>query len=259
MRKKVDLNCDLGESFGMYKIGNDEQIIPLITSANIACGFHASDPVVMTDTIKLAKINNTSIGAHPGFPDLQGFGRRNMYLTFDEIKTSVQYQISALQGMAHAKGLKLQHVKPHGALYNMAAEDELIAQAICEAVIEIDKNLILLGLSGSLLIKKAKNLGLKTAEEVFADRAYNPNGSLVSRNHPEALINDEEHAAKRVFRMIKEGKVLSITGDDIPIQADSICVHGDGENALKMVETIRKYLIKNDILIAPLEEVIKLK
>ena len=229
---QVDLNCDLGESFGAYKIGMDEQILPLISSANIACGFHAADPMVMEKTTALAAANGIGMGAHPGFPDLQGFGRREMKLSPAEVKALIIYQI--------------------GALYNMAGKDEKLAMAICEGIKAVDGSLIVLGQSGSRMEEAAKKLGLPFAKEVFADRAYEEDGSLVARSKPGAMIEDEEKAVSRVIRMIKEGKVQTITGKDIPIEADSVCVHGDGEKALKFVEKIRKELLKEKIEIVPL-------
>ena len=244
---QVDLNSDLGESFGRYTIGNDEKIIPLITSANVACGYHASDPVVMTQTIQRAKEAGIGIGAHPGLPDLMGFGRRSMAISNEEAKAYTLYQISALGGMCKAAGVKLQHVKLHGALYNMAAKDYELSKAICEAIYEYDKDLIVMGLSGSEMIKAANDCGLKAASEVFADRAYEEDGTLVNRRKAGAMIEDEDEAIKRVVRMVKEGKVTSITGKDIDIKADSICVDGDGEKALLFVEKIRKALAEEEI------------
>ena len=250
---KVDLNSDLGESFGRYTIGSDDRIIPLITSANIACGFHASDPVVMMKTVNMVKEAGTGAGAHPGYPDLMGFGRRNMNVSHEEAKAYTLYQISALGGMCKAAGVKLSHVKPHGAMYNMAGKDYELSKAICEAIKEYDPSLM--GLAGSQMVKAARDMGLKTAEEVFADRAYEEDGSLVARSKPGAMIEDEEEAITRVVRMIKEGKVQAITGNDIDIKADSVCVHGDGEKALLFVEKIRKALTDEGIEICPLEEV----
>ena len=246
---KIDLNCDLGESFGNYKIGMDEEVIPLISSANIACGFHASDPVVMSRTVRLAKENGVSIGAHPGLPDLMGFGRRNMDIKPQEAKAYVQYQIGALSAFCKAQGVPLVHVKPHGALYNMAGRDYKLAKAICEGIFEVDSKLILLALSGSQMIKAAEDVGLRAASEVFADRAYEEDGSLVSRSKPGAVITDEAEAIKRVVRMAKEGKVTSITGKDIAIKADSVCVHGDNANALRLVRKIRSSLTDSGIRI----------
>lgn len=252
---KVDLNSDLGESFGRYTIGSDDRIIPLITSANIACGFHASDPVVMMKTVNMVKKAGTGAGAHPGYPDLMGFGRRNMNVSHEEAKAYTLYQISALGGMCKAAGVKLSHVKPHGAMYNMAGKDYELSKAICEAIKESDPSLIVMGLAGSQMVNAARDMGLKTAEEVFADRAYEEDGSLVARSKPGAMIEDEDEAIARVVRMIKEGKVQAITGNDIDIKADSVCVHGDGEKALLFVEKIRKALTDEGIEICPLEEV----
>lgn len=252
---KVDLNSDLGESFGRYTIGSDDRIIPLITSANIACGFHASDPVVMMKTVNMVKEAGTGAGAHPGYPDLMGFGRRNMNISHEEAKAYTLYQISALGGMCKAAGVKLSHVKPHGAMYNMAGKDYELSKAICEAIKEYDPSLIVMGLAGSQMVKAARDMGLKTAEEVFADRAYEEDGSLVARSKPGAMIEDEDEAIARVIRMVKEGKVQAITGKDIDIKADSVCVHGDGEKALLFVEKIRKALTDEGIEICPLEEV----
>jgi len=249
---RVDLNSDLGESYGRYTLGNDERIIPLISSANVACGYHAADPVVMMETIKRVKEAGGAIGAHPGFPDLMGFGRREMSLSFEEAKAYTLYQISALAGMCKAHGMKLQHVKPHGAMYNMAGKDYQLAKAICEAIKEFDKEIIVLGLSGSAMITAAKDIGLKVAQEVFADRGYEEDGSLVNRSKAGAFVHDENEAIARVVRMIKEGKVAAVTGKDIDIQVDSVCVHGDGEKALLFVENIRTALIDEGIEIKAL-------
>ena len=253
---RVDLNSDLGESFGNYKMGNDDKIIPLISSANVACGFHAGDPVVLAETIKMAKDAGIEAGAHPGFPDLMGFGRRNMAVSTAEAKAYVTYQIGALDAFAKVNGMKLQHVKPHGALYNMAGKDYELAKAICEAVKEYDDSLIIMALSGGELVRAAEDMGLRVAREVFADRAYEEDGSLVNRRKEGAMITDENLAIERVVRMIKEEKVTAITGRDIPIKADSVCVHGDGEKALKFVEKIREAFQKEGIEIAPLKEIV---
>lgn len=253
---KVDLNCDLGESFGHYKLGLDNEVIKYISSANVACGFHASDPVNMEKTVALAKENNVAIGAHPGFPDLLGFGRRNMNILPSEAKAYIKYQIGALYSFCKSENVPLTHVKPHGALYNMAAKDYELARAICEGIYEFDSNLILMGLAGSKMIEAAKDVGLKVAQEVFADRAYEEDGTLVARTKDGAMITDDELAIKRVVRMIKEGKVEAITGKDIDIKVDSICVHGDGEKALEFVRLIRKTLEKENIEITKLEYVI---
>jgi UPF0271 protein len=249
---KVDLNCDLGESFGNYKIGNDENIIPVITSANIACGFHAGDAQVMNNTVKLAQENNIGIGAHPGLPDLQGFGRRNMDLSPQEIYDTVIYQLGAISGFCAIHNAKLNHVKPHGALYQMGARDEEIAHAIAQAVHDFDASLIFVGLSNTLLISKAKELGLQTASEVFADRRYEANGQLVSRKESDALITDTEEAISQVVSMVKDQQVTAKNGEKIAIQADTICVHGDGAHAFEFVSQIRERLSKEGISISTL-------
>lgn len=253
---RVDLNSDLGESFGRYTLGMDDKIIPLITSANVACGYHASDPVVMEKTIAMAKEAGIRVGAHPGFPDLMGFGRRNMNVSPAEARAYTFYQLGALDGFCRAAGIKLQHVKPHGALYNMAAKDYKLAEAICEAIQSFDKNLIVLALSGRELARAAKDMGLRTALEVFADRGYEEDGTLVDRRKEGAMITDEQEAIDRVIRMVKEKKVTAVTGRDIPIQADSVCVHGDGVKALAFVEKIRAALQNEDIQICSLDEIV---
>ncbi len=243
----IDLNCDLGESYGRYTLGIDEEVIPFISSANIACGYHASDPVIMEKTVQLAKINGVHVGAHTGFPDLLGFGRRNMSLSPKEAKAYTIYQIGALIGFCKAVGVPLYHVKPHGAFYNMAAKDYELSCAICEGIAAVDQKLVLLGLSNSQMEKAAKTLGIVFKQEVFADRAYEDDGSLVARSKPGAVIEDEELAIKRVVKMIKEGRVTSINGKEIELKADSVCVHGDGAKALAFVKLIRKILTDEGI------------
>jgi UPF0271 protein len=253
---QIDLNCDLGESFGNYKIGLDEEVISYISSANIACGFHASDPLTMNHTVELAKKAGVCVGAHPGFPDLVGFGRRNMDVSPKEAKAMVQYQIGSLDSFCRAQGIKMHHVKPHGALYNMAGKDLKLALAICEGIYEVNPELILLALSGSKMIEAAKSIGLKVAREAFADRAYEEDGSLVSRTKEGAMILDENESIKRVIRMIKENKVKAITGIDIPIKVDSICIHGDGIKALEFVRKIKSSLEEENIKIVSLCEIV---
>lgn len=253
---KVDLNCDLGESFGAYKIGLDSEVIPYISSANVACGFHASDPTVMSKTVKMCAEYKVAVGAHPGFYDLMGFGRRNMNVSYDEAKAYVMYQTGALDAFCKANGTEIQHIKPHGALYNMAGKDYNLAKAICEGIAEINKDYILLGLSGSNLIKAACDTGLRTANEVFADRGYTDDGSLVPRNQPGALIEDEDVMIKRVISMVKDGTVETVSGKLIEIKADSICVHGDGAKAVEFVKRIRNELTAAGIEIAPIKEII---
>ena len=248
----IDLNADLGESFGRYTLGMDGRILPVISSANIACGFHASDPVVMEKTVMLAKQAGVAVGAHPGYPDLMGFGRRNMAVSPAEARAYILYQLGALDAFLRPLGMKLRHVKPHGAFYNMAAVDYTLAKAVCEAVRDFDPGLILLGLSGSELIRAAEDTGLKACSEVFADRAYEEDGTLVSRNRPGAVITDEGEAIRRVIRMVTEGKVTAVTGKDVSIRADSVCVHGDGEKAVLFAESIRKALEENGIRVSPM-------
>jgi UPF0271 protein len=253
---RVDLNSDLGESFGRYTLGMDDKIIPLITSANVACGYHASDPVVMDKTIKMAKEAGIRVGAHPGFPDLMGFGRRNMNITPAEAKAYTLYQLGALDAFCKAHGVLMQHVKPHGAFYNMAAKDYELSKAICEAIASYDSNLIVMALCNGQLLRAAKDLGLRAASEVFADRGYEEDGSLVDRRKEGAMITDEDVAIARVVRMIKEGKVTAVTGKDIDIQADSVCVHGDGAKALAFVEKIRAALRQEGIEICSLDKIV---
>ena len=244
---QIDLNCDLGEAFGNYSFGGDKDIIPLITSANIACGFHAGDENVMNETIQLAKENNVGIGAHPGLPDLQGFGRRKMDIKPKEIYNLVVYQLGALNGFCKTHGTRINHVKPHGALYNMGAKNKEIAQAIAQAVYDFDKSLVLVGLSNTLLISEAETLGLRTASEVFADRRYEDDGQLVSRQESDATITNTDEALQQVLKMVTENKVVSKNGKEIDLQADTICVHGDGAHALDFVTQIRKILTKEGI------------
>lgn len=245
--KYVDLNCDLGESFGRYTLGLDEVVIPMISSANIACGYHAGDPLVMDQTVRMAAEHGVSIGAHTGFPDLMGFGRRNMVVTAAEAKAYTQYQLGALMAFAAKYGVKVAHVKPHGAMYNMAAKDYALSKAICEAILEIDPSIRLLGLAGSEMIRAAKDTGLPYAQEVFADRAYEDDGTLVARSKPGAMITDEELAIDRVVDMVLHGRVISINGREVPLAADSICVHGDGEKAVEFVRKIRRALEEEGI------------
>lgn len=253
---KVDLNSDLGESFGRYTLGMDADILPLVSSANVACGYHASDPLVMNKTIAMAKEAGVRVGAHPGFPDLMGFGRRNMDVSPAEAKAYTLYQLGALDAFCKAHGVKMQHVKPHGAMYNMAGKDYALSKAICEAIYEYDKDLIVMALSGGELVHAAEDMGLKVAREVFADRAYEEDGSLVNRRKEGAMITDENEAIARVVRMIKEQKVTAITGKDIPIKADSVCVHGDGVKALAFVKKIRETLTAEGVEIVPLVDIL---
>lgn len=243
----VDLNCDLGESFGAYTMGLDEEVIPYVTSINAACGYHAGDPLIMEKTMALAAEHGVAVGAHPGFPDLMGFGRRPMNVTPEEAGAYVKYQMGALMAFARSHGLRLQHVKPHGALYNMAAKDAALARGIAEAVASVDKEVYLMGLAGSVMLEEAEKAGLPVISEVFADRAYNDDGSLVSRRLPGAVIHDAKAAADRAVLMAKENKVVSINGKAINIRADSICVHGDNAKAIELVRKIRAALAAEGI------------
>src|SRR4051812_40949533 len=219
----------MGESFGAYKMGRDAEILNFITSANIACGFHAGDPTTMRKTVQLTLEKKVAIGAHPGLQDLIGFGRREMQLSPQEAYDLVVYQIGALYGFVKAEGGVIEHIKPHGALYNMAAKNINLSAAIAEAVYKVDPELILFGLAGSELVKAGKKIGLRTANEVFSDRTYQQDGSLTSRRESNALIKDHVQAVQQVIRMVKEGKVLSLQDVDISITAHTICIHGDGE------------------------------
>ncbi len=253
---KVDLNADLGESFGAYTIGMDGEVLRYITSANVACGFHAGDPVVMEKTVQLAAVCETAVGAHPGFPDLMGFGRRNLNISNDEAKAYIKYQVGALKAFTRAAGLKLQHVKPHGAFYNMAAVNDELAEAICKGIYEVDPDLIVLGLAGSAHIRAAEKTGLRVASEVFADRGYMEDGTLVPRKMPGAMIHDREEAIARTVRMVKEGCVETVTGKIIPIRADSICVHGDNPDAIGFVKDIRERLEQQGVTVTCIADVI---
>lgn len=249
---KIDLNSDLGEG-ALF----DADIIPLITSANVACGFHAGGCALMKKTVELCKSNSVFFGAHPGYPDRENFGRTNMDFTPEQVYEYTLYQLGALGAFAKANGVKMSHVKPHGAMYNMAAKNAELSNAIVDAVKDYDDSLILLALSGSEMIKAAKSKGINYASEVFADRAYESDGTLRARKLEGSMITDENEAINRVIRMIKEGKVTSYTGEDIDIEAHSVCVHGDGEKALDFVRALNKAFVENGIKTAPLSEVIE--
>jgi UPF0271 protein len=238
----IDINCDLGENTRTGITSNDEGIMSYITSANIACGFHAGDPLTILKTIELAKKFGVGIGAHPGYKDQEGFGRRSIQLSHEELRASIIYQVGALKSIAETLGEKLQHVKPHGALYNSASADFDIAMVIAAAVKDIDSTLILFGLSGSEMIRAAEKTGLSYASEVFADRAYNDDGSLVPRDKPGAVINSTGQVIDRVVKMINEKVVETISGKIIPVQADTICIHGDNYMALDFAKSLYSLL-----------------
>ena len=247
---QIDLNSDVGESFGAYKLGLDEEVIPHLTSANIACGFHGGDPAVMRKTVSLAKRYGVEVGAHPGFPDLIGFGRRNIDTTLEEIQDYVIYQTGALQAFAISQGLKLQHMKAHGALYNMAVANPKIWEAMVEAVSRVDKEIILVALASSnneSLLDMGKCYGIRIAFEAFPDRAYREDGSLVPRREKGAVIEDHEIVAQRALKMALEGKVIAIDGTEIDLWADTLCVHGDNPDAVQMVKKIREELKKSGV------------
>lgn len=243
----IDLNCDLGESYGPFIIGHDEDVFPYISSANVACGFHGGDPMVMRQTIELAKRYGVQVGAHPGYPDLNGFGRRAIDFSSAEIEAMVLYQIGALAAMCTAAGVPLVHVKAHGALYNRAMVDASCALALCQAVRALTPELIMVGQPGSQLQKAAGELNLVYRAEIFADRAYNDDGTLVSRSKPGAMIDDQDEMLARVVRMIKDHEVVSIQGHPIAVQADTLCVHGDGEHASAFVKSLRERFAREDI------------
>lgn len=244
---EVDLNCDMGEAFAGYKLGPDAEIMPLISSANIACGWHAGDPQVMRKTVELALKYNVGIGAHPGHPDLMGFGRRNLGVTPDELKDYVIFQVGALYGFVKALGGKLQHVKAHGAMYNQAAADPALARAFAEAVASFDRELVVVGLANSHLVTEAERLGLPTASEVFADRGYLPNAALVPRSQPGAILHDSQLVVQRVIGMVKDSQVISNNGEVISLRADTICVHGDTPEALEHLRALRTGLAHEDV------------
>jgi UPF0271 protein len=239
---KIDLNSDLGESFGAYKLGMDSEILKFVSSVNIACGFHAGDPMVMDRTVEMAMENNVKIGAHPGMPDLMGFGRRIMNITEEEARNYVIYQVGALKAFVESRGGKLNHVKPHGALYNMAAKDTKLSEAIVGAVKSIDPDLILFGLPNSETEKAAIAEGLNFRSEVFADRGYTDEGVLVARNQTGAFVKGAETCADRIAVMVEQGQVESVTGKIVQIKADTVCVHGDNAEALNFVKTLKERL-----------------
>jgi len=253
------MNSDVGESFGVYKIGLDEEVIPHITSANIGCGFHGGDPAVMRKTISLAKQYGVELGSHPGFPDLMGFGRRNMDATLEEIQDYVVYQTGALQAFATSQGLMLQHVKPHGSLYNMAVANPRIWEAIAESLAKLDREIILVALASSKrepLLEIGKRYGIRIAFEAFPDRAYKNDGSLVSRREKGAVIHDHEIVANRALKMALEGKVIAIDGTEIELKADTLCVHGDNPAAVQMVKRIREGLKASGVEVTPMKNFI---
>ena len=239
---RIDLNADLGESFGPWPMGTDEALMSSITSANVACGFHAGDPSVMRRTVALAKANGVAVGAHPGLPDLVGFGRREMSASPDEVADMVLYQVAALAGVAASQGVRLQHVKAHGALYNMAAKNRALAEAIARGTAAFDRSLILFGLPDSELLRAGEKAGLRVAAEVFADRAYEPDGTLASRSKPGSVIHDQQEVVARAVRMVRDGVVTATNGSTITLRADTICLHGDTPGAATLARLVRRGL-----------------
>ena len=251
----IDFNCDMGESFGDYCLGCDDEVISFITSANLACGFHASDPMVMDQTVRLCAEHGVAVGAHPGYPDLRGFGRRNLDSKPEEVRSDVLYQVGALAGIARGRGISLQHIKPHGAMYNTAAHHPPTAQAIAQAVANYDPKLILVTLAGpggEVFRSIATEMGLKVASEAFADRAYTGEGRLVPRGTAGAVIHDPEQVAARCVRMAREGVVEAIDGTLVPLKADTICVHGDTPSAVELVKAVSSALAENGVELRPM-------
>jgi UPF0271 protein len=253
--KRIDLNCDMGESFGAYKLGMDEAVIQYITSANIACAWHAGDPAVMNHTVAIAVEHGVGVGAHPGYPDLLGFGRRNMDCTMEELRNYVIYQVGALQAFCSAHGTRLQHVKPHGALYLTAVENEDVARAVAEAIVRVNPDLLyvaLAGAKGELMTRIGQEVGLKVVYEAFPDRAYSPEGTLVSRRQPGAIIKDPQAVSERALQMVKENAVIAVDGTTIPLEAQTLCVHGDNPKAVDLVKGIRGMLEADGVAVTPM-------
>jgi UPF0271 protein len=244
MAKRLNLNADLGESFGPWKMGSDAAMLRIVNSANVACGYHAGDPPVMLKTVALARDNGVSVGAHPGFPDLQGFGRRRMDIPADELEAMLICQIGALDACARAQGLRVTHVKPHGALSNIACADRKVADVVTRAVQRLDPTLILLAPAASQMVLAGRERGLPVVEEIFADRAYLDDGNLVPRSQPGAMVHGAQQSLAHVMRMVEESALISINGKRIPVNPQSICVHGDNADAVATAQAIREGLLK---------------
>ncbi len=247
MAQSIDLNADMGESFGPWVMGEDSAVLTVITSANLACGFHAGDPSTMARSIEHAMENNVAIGAHPGYPDLQGFGRRHMDMSMADLQEAIRYQIGALKGIAAAKGASVRHVKLHGALANDCARDEAMAKGCYEAALSVDPDLILFVLSGTAQERAAEALGARIAGEIFADRAYNDDATLVDRRLPGAVIHDADHAATRIAAMVTENAIIAESGARIPARIDTICLHGDTPGALEIARAVRRKLMASGV------------
>jgi UPF0271 protein len=247
---RIDFNCDMGESFGAWTLGHDAEVIQYVTSANIACGFHAGDPRSMRRTVRLAEEHGVGIGAHPGFPDLRGFGRRNLGATAAEVRDDLVYQIGAL--IAFTRDKRLQHVKPHGALYNIAVGGGDLAKAISEAVLEVDPRMLLVVLAGSAWAEVAENTGVRVAREAFADRAVHADGTLVPRSKPGAVILDVSRVVERSIRLVKEGTVDAITGEEVTMRAETLCLHGDTPGAVQLAAALKAGLEREGIRLTPM-------
>lgn len=254
MTMEINLNADLGESFGAWKMGDDTAMLAIVGSASIACGFHAGDPLVMRRTLHAARKAGCSIGAHPSFPDLQGFGRRPMQMAADELQAMILYQLAALAGMARVEGMAMTHVKPHGALNNMAAEDDALATRVARAVRSFDTGLILLAPAGSKLAEAGAREGLAVAGEIFADRAYTEDGHLVPRSQPGAVLTDTRECVRHVLRMLDAGGIVSLSGRRLAVPFHSICVHGDNTHAVEVARAVRKALEDSGCALKPLTE-----
>ena len=252
MLDRIDINCDMGESFGAYKLGRDQEVMNYISSANIACGWHAGDPMVMEQTVLLAKEKGVAVGAHPGYPDLMGFGRRHMDLTLNEIEYYILYQIGAFYAFANAHGLPLQHVKAHGALGNLAFVDPEVSKAIARAALRFSKDIILVVYSGTIMVQAAKEVGIRFVEDVYADRVYNPDGTLQSRKIAGSVIHDPEKAARQALNMVREGYVVAHDGTKVKVKPETLCVHGDTPSAAAILQKIRDELKNASILVKPM-------
>lgn len=254
MTDRIDINCDMGESFGAYGLGRDPEVMDYISSANIACGLHAGDPMVMERTVRLAKEKGVAVGAHPGYPDLLGFGRRHMDCSLEEIENFTLYQIGALSAFAQAQGIPLQHVKAHGALGNLAFVNLEVSKAIARALQHFSRDLIFVTMAGTVMVQAAQTVGVRFAEEAFADRVYNPDGTLQSRKIPGAVIHDPEKAARQALRMVQEGCVIAHDGTKVKVNPQTLCVHGDTPSSLVILQRIRDELRKASIAVKPMGE-----
>ncbi len=252
MLDRIDINSDMGESFGAYKLGRDAEVMEYISSANIACGWHAGDPMVMEQTVRMAKERGVGVGAHPGYPDLMGFGRRRLDLSISEIENYMLYQMGALYAFARTQGLPLQHVKAHGALGNLAFVDLEVSKAIARAALRFSKDMIFVALTGTVMVQAAKEVGVRYVEEVYADRVYNPDGTLQSRKIAGSVIHDPEKAAKQALTIMKEGYVLAHDGTKVKVKPDTLCVHGDTPTAISILQKIREELKKASIAVKPM-------